>query len=78
MYIQAIRQFNRQVVLNARMLEENEEGLGAEENNPAVIITADVNCDTITLTVEDQVFKIDYNFGRSGVKDLGLFFSLVK
>jgi len=70
MYIQAIRQINRQVVLNAKMLEENEEGLGAEENNPAVIIAADVNCDTITLTVEDQVFKIDYNFGRSGVKDL--------
>jgi hypothetical protein len=52
------------------MLRENEEGLGEEENNPAVIIAADVNCDTISLTVGMQVYKIDYNFGRSGVKDL--------
>ena len=71
MYIQAIRQPSGQVVLHARMLRENEEGLGGEENNPAVIIAADVNCDTISLTIGTQVYKIDYNFGRSGVKDLG-------
>jgi len=70
MYIQAIRQPSGQVVLHARMLRENEEGLGGEENNPAVIIAADVNCDTISLTIGTQVYKIDYNFGRSGVKDL--------
>ena len=71
MYIQAVRQVNNQVVVHTRMLRENEEGLGEEENNPPVIIAADVNCDTITLTVGTQVYKIDYDFGRSGVKDLG-------
>jgi len=70
MYIQAVRQVNNQVVVHTRMLRENEEGLGEEENNPPVIIAADVNCDTITLTVGTQVYKIDYDFGRSGVKDL--------
>ena len=71
MYIQAIRQPSGQVVVNARMLEDNEDGLGEEENNPAVIIAADVNCDTITLTIGSKVYRIDYDFGRSGVKDLG-------
>jgi len=70
MYIQAIRQPSGQVVVNARMLEDNEDGLGEEENNPAVIIAADVNCDTITLTIGSKVYRIDYDFGRSGVKDL--------
>jgi len=70
MYIQAIRAPSGQVVLNAKMLKDNEDGLGEEENNPPVIIAADVNCDTITLTVGNKIYKIDYNFGRSGVKDL--------
>ena len=71
MYIQAIRAPSGQVVLNAKMLKDNEDGLGEEENNPPVIIAADVNCDTITLTVGNKIYKIDYNFGRSGAKDLG-------
>eukprot|EP00092_Neocalanus_flemingeri_P014585 GFUD01015735.1.p1 GENE.GFUD01015735.1~~GFUD01015735.1.p1 ORF type:complete len:1457 (+),score=298.41 GFUD01015735.1:266-4636(+) len=70
MYIQAVRRPSGQVVINARMLRDNEDGLGEEENKPAVIIAADVNCDTITLTVGSKVYKIDYDFGRSGVKDL--------
>ena len=72
MYIQAIREQSGRVNLHARMLRDNQEGLGAEENNPPVIIDADVNCDTISLTVGSTLYKIDYDFGRSGVKDLGL------
>ena len=29
-----------------------------------------MTCDTITLTVEGKQYKIDYGFGRLGVKDL--------
>ena len=52
------------------MLRPAEEGLGGGENSPPVTISADVNCDTITLTVEDRQYAIDYGFGRLGVKDL--------
>ena len=41
------------------------------ENSPHVIMNADVNCDTITLTVDGVVYKLDYGFGRLGVRDLG-------
>ena len=34
-------------------------------------MNADVNCDTITLTVDGVVYKLDYGFGRLGVRDLG-------
>jgi len=69
MYISAVRK-NRRVQVSSRMLRQNEEGLGGQSNNPHVIINAEVNCDTISLTVEDAVYKIDYGFGRLGVRDL--------
>ena len=71
MYISAVRK-NRRVQVSSRMLRQNEEGLGGQSNNPHVIINAEVNCDTISLTVEDAVYKIDYGFGRLGVRDLGI------
>ena len=69
MYIQAVRGRGG-LEVTARMLRPGEEGLGEAENSPPITITADVNCDTITLTVEGKQYKIDYGFGRLGVKDL--------
>ena len=69
MYIKAVRGRGG-LEVTARMLRPGQEGLGAAENSPPVTISADVNCDTITLTVEDKQYKLDYGFGRLGVKDL--------
>ena len=71
MYIQAVRR-STGVEVSARMLRQGEEGLTDQNNDPHVIINADVNCDTITLNVDGSVYKIDYDFGRLGVRDLGM------
>ena len=66
---------------------DGEGGLGAQENQPPVIIEAEVGprlakqtssdsqvtCDSIALTVEGRVYNLDYDFGRHGVRDLGKF-----
>ena len=69
MYIQAVRGMAG-LEVTARMLRPGQEGLGEVENSPPVTISADVNCDTVTLNVQQKQYKIDYGFGRLGVKDL--------
>ena len=69
MYLGAFRRRGR-VEVEAKMLRPGEEGLGGQENFPPVTISADVNCDTITLTVEGEIYKVDYGFGRLGVKEM--------
>ena len=70
MYINAARK-NGGVEVSSRMLRTGEDGLGGQDNSPPVVINADVNCDTITLVVDGDTYKLDYGFGRLGVKDLG-------
>jgi len=69
MYLRATRRRGR-VEMEASMLRPGQEGLGGQQNSPPVFISADVNCDTISLTVEDKLYKIDYGFGRLGVKEM--------
>ena len=71
MYLAAERK-PRGLEVAARMLRPGEEGLGRTENSPHVVIRADVNCDTISLDIDGAVYKLDYGFGRLGVKDLGI------
>ena len=70
MYIAAERK-PRGLEVSARILRPGEEGLGRTENYPNVVIRADVNCDIISLDIDGAVFKLEYDFGRLGVKDLG-------
>ena len=77
-----------QVVVKTKMLGgDGEGGLGAQENQPPVMIEAEVRprlvkqtssnsqvtCDSIALTVDGRVYNLDYDFGRHGVRDLGNF-----
>ena len=75
MYINAARK-NGGVEVSSRMLRTGEDGLGGQDNSPPVVINADVNCDTITLVVDGATYKLDYGFGRLGVKDLGELLSM--
>ena len=76
MYINAARK-NSGVEVSSRMLRTGEDGLGGQDNSPPVVINANVNCDTITLVVEGSTYKLDYGFGRLGVKDLGKYKSAI-
>ena len=75
MYMRAVRRRGR-VEVEARMLRPGDEGVGSQQNSPPVSIAAEVNCDTISLTVEDKIYKIDYGFGRLGVTEMEVLGSL--
>ena len=66
MYISTVMR-RGEVVVMARMLRPDEEGLGGVVN---VVMEASVDCDTISLNISGQVYKLDYSMGRLGVKDL--------
>ena len=69
MYLRAVRRRGR-VEVEAMMLRSYQEALGGHKNNPSISLAADVNCDTISLIMEDKLYKIDYGFGRLGVKEM--------